>query len=330
MYAEHFNDRDMGEHLHKHLFPRPSLSAQCNFPVPYDCESDLVFFLLEHQYSKKNLSLSVLKGQDSILAKLLKSCPFLDVHLAILVRHTVKNDDYSASCHDYSDCCDDRQDPDDEDDELHVEFEHWINSNNTVLELQGLEVDYESQMIGDQSKLLKPTAPVRETKEYMQREERFLERWYDQAVLVAWPKCQTSRIYLKYNFNSVLSQLEAHIQPLELMPFSCHSLPLNKDGALEDLQKVLAFCRTDPWSVWQESPAKESQRAERLLKLCTGLEAKKEGLALLDLLGDFYSHRWQAFYEGIQDDGVAEAIAEFVCRVGGKIPLILWLLLNGT
>lgn len=307
---ENYCDRDM-DHWgwHKRLFPRPSSMAQCNFQPPQECESDLVFFLLDHQYNKNNLSFSVLKEQDSVLARLLKSCPFLDVHLASLVQHTLKNDDYSG-------CCDDHRDPDYEDYDLYVALEHWINSNNTVLELEGLQVDYESQMIGDQSKLLKPAGPVKKRKEYMLRDERYLERWYDQAVLVAWPKSQTNHIYLKYNFNAVLSQLEAHIQPyFELMPLSC---PLKKDCALENLHKVLDFCRTDPWIVWQESPAKESRRAERLLKLCTGLAAKKEGLDLLDLLGDSYLYGFQSFYEGIQDDGVAEAIAEFVCRVGGK------------
>ena len=95
----------------------------------------MIFFVLDHQYNKSNLSFSSLKGQDSFLAQLLLNCQFLDVHLAIMVQY-VSQEDLSDEI------------------ERSFKIDHWINSKNTWVEFKDLGLHYESQMIGDSSKLL--------------------------------------------------------------------------------------------------------------------------------------------------------------------------------
>lgn len=75
----------------------------------------------------------------------------------------------------------------------------------------------------------------------------------------------------------------------------------------------------------ETNPPKTERKGEftlKLLQLCTTLRAREQGLALLKVLGtDFAtsSSRGQqtTTYEGIQNEDVAKAIAEFECEVTG-------------
>ena len=132
----------------------------------------MIFFVLDHQYNKSNLSFSGLKGQDSFLAQLLLKCQFLDVHLATMVQY-VSQEDLSDAI------------------ERSFKIDHWINSKNTLVEFKDLGRHYESQMIGDTSKLLEPVfAPDEEKEGYSE-----VHRWYNHTVLVAWPKHESTSIY---------------------------------------------------------------------------------------------------------------------------------------
>ena len=262
-----------------------------SFRAARKCESDAIFFLLEHKYSKPSLGFYGLKGQDYLLAQLLQSFSFLDVHLAVIVQKITKNED----------------DEDEEYIERDFEIGNWVNSNNTLIELEGLRLNYQSQLVGDESKLMNPVGnPVQRKQQYTGNAGTEVERWYHQAVLVAWPKQQTTRIYLEYSFDTVFGNLERQAMPKSI-PFS-HSI--SKEDSIGDLREILDFCRTQPWNTWQ---VPGSKRVLRLLKLCTHLDAKKEGLAVLDLL---------SCNGGIEDYEMAEAIAEFECRVAGKLILL--------
>ena len=242
----------------------------------------MIFFALDHKYTKKSLSFSGLKGQDRLLAQLLQSCSFLDVHLSIVVQRISGG-----------------YDPDDGHEEVHersFDLCHLINSINIPIELPGLEIDYKTQLIGESSRFLKPKDPIREEEDQMGNEATSVERWYHQAVLIAWPKYRTSRIYLKYNFDSILALLEGQVISKQEL--------VNKEESIEELRKLLKFC------IWNGSASSDSDRAYRLLILCTYLKARPEGLSLLDVFGK---------KEGICDDRVAEAIAEFECRVAGNL-----------
>ena len=61
---------------------------------------------------------------------------------------------------------------------------------------------------------------------------------------------------------------------------------------------------------WKQRDNEDSDKALRLLKLCIHLNAKAEGLLLLELVGK---------EEGIRDEQVSEAIAEFECSVAGNL-----------
>ena len=224
-----------------------------------------------------------------MLTQLLQSCSFLDVHLAIVVQ--IQKGGY---------------DPDVGHEEVHertFDFSHLIDSSNLPIELPELKVDYKSQLIGNSKKFLNPEDPVREEEEG--NEATTSERWYHQAVLIVWPKNNTNRFYFKFNFDSMLSRLEG-----KAFSRSTNLLP-SKEESIEHLRKLLDFCNFEPRRTWRQRDVDSSSedKALRLLKLCTHLNAKAEGLLLLDMV---------AKEEGIRDEQVAEAIAEFECRVAGK------------
>ena len=274
-------------------------------------EPDLIYFLLNHKCSSyTNVKFSELEGQDYLLALLLQSCPDFDVHLAVIEQHTSKSE-YDEE--ENYDC------------KRSFEIGLWTNTNNTPIELHGLDVNLKSQIVGSFSKLLNltNTPPAKETKVHTGDEGRETNRWYYHLVLVVWPKCQTNRIYFKYNFNGMLSLLEKQVQPtLEAFTHRC-----SREDSLEDLRKLLHFCHVEPWIAWKEPAADEARRIVRLLNLCIVLEAKAEGLFLLDLLGKEFVHQGATFYEGIRNHQVAEAVAEFECRVGGTCRYD-WVIIN--
>ena len=258
-----------------------------------------LFFVLDHQYSKPNLKFSTLEGQDRFLAELLRSCPFLDVHLAIAVQHISTSREY-----------DEEKDEEYVKKERSFEIDHFINADNTLIDVEGLKLDYQSQMVGDNSKLLSPTcSPIEkeeeEEVEYSYCDSMETELSYHQAILFLWPKGRTARIYLKHSFDSVLNDLERRAVQ-NSAPFS---YSINREDVIRDLRKILGFCKTEPLSQLRKAAATERNRALRLMKLCNHFGLKKEGLALLSLLDND---------GGILSDLVAEAIAEFECRVAGK------------
>ena len=278
---------------------------RCSFEKPEHLEKELIYFVLEHKYDKSSLSFSKLEGQDHVLAQLLQSCSFLDVHLAVIIQHVWKQEDEKDE---YAD--------------MHFKIGDWINSQNIHIDLPNLQVNFKSQIIGDILKLTNPVGePDVEDEKPDSDYERIImvNREYHHTILVAWPKQRTSTIYLNYSFNSFLRQLERQVLA-EQMPFS-HSV--SRDNTIMDLQTILEFCLTRPLSIWlvqekeNEEPSwrrkktlvKEDCVALRLLKLCIHLRAKTEGLTLLNLLAEG---------EGIRNVAVAEAIAELECQLIGN------------
>ena len=72
----------------------------------------------------------------------------------------------------------------------------------------------------------------------------------------------------------------------------------------------------EPQKVWTPSLETNSEVILRLLHLCTALRAREEGIALLKLLGsDPIMYRP---FDGIQNECIAKAIAEFECQITGK------------
>lgn len=76
------------------------------------------------------------------------------------------------------------------------------------------------------------------------------------------------------------------------------------------------------WSEWNEQGKRKGELAPRLLRLCIALQAREEGLALLKILGSNFVcgagiSKAESF-EGIQNEQVAQTIADFECQVSGK------------
>ena len=273
------------------------------YDKPNYSEPNLIYFVLDYNYDKKTLSFAGLKGRDSQLARLLQSCSFLDVHLAVVKHSAWKQLD----------------DPDEQADHS-FDIIDWIDSQENRIDLANLKVDFNSQIIGDFSKLLNPfDEPDKEDETPLEDCERIMmiNRKYYQFLLVAWPKCETADIYLRYNFYAFLLLIERRVSMISGKAQFSDSRS-SRSAAIEDLRKILVF-----YAKTSHNPAQESLKWNngivsrttlRLLKLCTRLEAKNEGLAVLNLL---------AKEEGISDDQVAAAIAEFQCNVAGMIIFFL-------
>lgn len=75
--------------------------------------------------------------------------------------------------------------------------------------------------------------------------------------------------------------------------------------------------------MWDAVPVVQAERTRRLLKICQDLQARKEGLLLLDLLGrDVYKSPKDetdssVFYEGVGNSAIARCIVELVLNTGG-------------
>ena len=260
---------------------------------------------MDYKYDKKTLSLLGLKGRDAHLARLLQSCSFLDVHLAVVAHSVWKQEG----------------DPDDQANQ-NFEITDWIDSHGNHIDLTNLKVEFKSQIIGDFSKLLNLIgAPDEEDENPDEDNEKILiiNRKYYHFLLVVWPKHQTTDIYLRYNFFAYLLQLERRVSMIS-GKLQLSGFPISRLAAIEDLRKILDFCANSPRHVW--NPTKESRNWNngiktvkrsrttlRLLKLCSRLKAKNEGLAVLANL--------LAKEEWICDNRVVAALAEFQCNVAG-------------
>jgi 16S rRNA A1518/A1519 N6-dimethyltransferase RsmA/KsgA/DIM1 with predicted DNA glycosylase/AP lyase activity len=88
-----------------------------------------------------------------------------------------------------------------------------------------------------------------------------------------------------------------------------------RQSVRSDLRQLVSFCRAEPQRAWTTSDLGKGELTLRLLRFCTSLQAFEEGFQLLKILGsDFDSEN----FEGIQNEQVAQAIADFVSQVTGK------------
>ena len=103
----------------------------------------------------------------------------------------------------------------------------------------------------------------------------------------------------------MLNDLERRAMP-KLVPFS---RSVSREDSIEDLCEILEFCQNELRATFKKAAATQSFRSLCLLKICIHLRTKDEGLILLEILGA---------NEGIPNDEVAEAIADFECQGSGK------------
>lgn len=101
---------------------------------------------------------------------------------------------------------------------------------------------------------------------------------------------------------------------------------LAREQLSRDLHQIIAFWCAKPQRVWIEDPDLENgELTLRLLRLCITLRTREGGLALLNAIGSDFNSPTSAedgsnslqLFEGIQNERVAQAIAEFSCQVSG-------------
>lgn len=148
----------------------------------------------------------------------------------------------------------------------------WRNSSGFPVKLN-LQLDVKTQLVGSAGSLM---ASVEEV-----------------SVLVIWPRKESFNIYCRYGFDSILDRMEG--------PLFTSASP-NLADLKTDLNRAVAYCKENPQTL-------TTHRILRLFHLCTVLEAKEEGLTLLNLIG---------VVEGIRDKRVSKSIAVWESTVCGS------------
>jgi len=258
-------------------------------------EQDLLFYVLEGNYYNEKLDFNQLNSGDRIIADLLRRCPFLEVHLAVVTQQTIHcpNDKGEPSC------------------TTKFAIGNWINTKNLPqVNYEGIKINFFEQMVGDSDEFRIPTRrPFNEEKDV-----NSTTRQYNLPVLVLWPKHQTDRIYCQYGFQSILGRVESQLGATWLtdLPTIFSRIP-NRTDLINDLRLALEYCRSQPLVTLKPVTGLHAKSgALRLLEFCNSLRAREEGLSLLQLLGTT---------EGVPDEKVAKTVANFVHTVTGKTSL---------
>ena len=298
-------------------------------------KEDVLYFVLQEKYDPNTFKFDLLRGKDRNLALLLQSCPFLEVQLAMV---TLTGENIESFCrggfwgisHPRSES-------------LSTEISRWMDSNDVSRNLT-LGIDWYEQRVGPIRKLLSTDGvPDRMDRERRGEEENDEDEEDDSEededddeisvnrtqhfhnyILVIWPKHQTFQMYCRYGIHSLLDRMER-----KLGSASSSQAGNVRQEIVRELQKIISFCCTEPrkawseeWEEWDEDDDKKKGKLTlRLLRLCTALRAREEGLALLKILGsdiDSNDHYNQICFEGVQNECVAQAIVEFECKITGK------------
>lgn len=243
--------------------------------------SDMLVFLLEHEYTLSDLSFFGLKGQDLSLARLLSCSSFLDVHLAIM---TQQKDEKNIGL-----------------------LEHWINSSNILIPFKGIRINVREQLIREFQKT---------DRKFIQEDDQssdFVDKPSRQAVLVIWPVHRSFRMHCLYAFDTLLDQLELQfqtsshqktIQTLRQILSFCRAEPLTVFD--------------DSTAIRGERTSRLLQICVSLRARQEGLDLLE--LLGMDYVNPDKCRRGkEILYEGVQSHQVAQLIAEFECRVSGNI-----------
>ena len=273
------------------LFLKPTGEKQPeNDDDPYHrdhANEEGLFFFLKNKYANlTKLKWSSLKGRDCWLGLLFRCCPSVDVHLTVVEQKFEET--WSPA---YK-----------KDDPLLTTSSNWIHPEIGPVHMSGMNGYPRGRLIDKKLTMHemppKSRKPDREEKENGKR-VRFS---YFTPALCVWPKKESFRMYSKYGFDTLLDLIES-----------------SRDDGLDNLCKLLDVVNSNPAQVWRDAETGGAERAGRLLRFCLKLDAKEQGLRLLGLLNaEFSTNNGQKTFEGIRDDRVALAVAEFECRVAGK------------
>jgi len=284
-----YNGKTLADASRSNTSPDSTVPDEESFNFQME-ETLLLWFPLEDNYSA-TVSFHDLKGLDRLRAHILSFFNFIDVHLAVVQSNPSIN------------CCD-RENTLSCSTAIEVVLRPIYNSFLQCPRKSQLHPS--TQLMGSFSPLLDSS----DTKNTINSTLR--------TVLVIQPRFYSLYRNCFLQFDAVLNYLEFELKSAVKDENTRHQL-------ISTLQQMLHFCRREPSLVFQSS----SKRTYRLMDLCVELRAKDEGLFLLELLAQDFCldsnddctnsiDLSETFFEGVRDQQVAKAIADFECRACGN------------
>ncbi len=183
-------------------------------------------YLLEHDYTKKNLHFTNLKGRDKEVVDFLQGArdahgnPLFVVCLMLMSKHET-----GSPCHDhYGDrrrFHDDDTESDAEDqvmdevDYTEVDTNHWIGPDDKQLSDFRLDFDMEESLLTDEDEdeIFSEDPSHKEYESYTGNAGPTLEYWYYRGAAVFWPRSMNVNIMKSAGMSFMLSYLETAPHP---------------------------------------------------------------------------------------------------------------------
>ncbi|CAM6088083.1 unnamed protein product [Calypogeia fissa] len=270
---------------------------------------------LQHKYTEENLSFGCLKGDDSIMANVLKECrdqnreKWLELYLCLVTKHQSGKPRRPAykSRRSYYDSCDSDEDYHMEDTEETIKFKKWIGEDDKPLSkiLEDLDVDLETEVvIGKGMGPFDSKPNDTEYEAYLGNSGPRLEYWYHTAMLVAWPKSLSISVACEASFSGAMEFLENKVEI-----------------SREQVHQVVCFCENNSEQVWgvEKNSANDSV-TPRLLRLCVRANTLGDVLQILHVLAvDHTDSEDRKFKIGVRNFEVANAIASAVEKFGWEV-----------
>lgn len=280
------------------MCPRPSTSenqeesSEGNLSdhsfLEWTLKEKILFIILKEEYEEKSLAFELLRGQDRVLVEHLLNCGFLDVHLAMA---NSKNKSESVN--------------QEKGEELgSIAISTFIDSNDVTRNLS-FDLDWNKHFVELIQLNKEKEAYFEKCKEKVELSKRNLHN----GVIVIWPKHHSVPIYCQFGLPSLLIRMG------QMLNSSQNWKDETRQSVKSDLQQLVSFCRAEPQRAWTTPGLGKGELTLRLLRFCITLRAREEGLDVLQLLGSNFDSE---NFEGIQNDQVAQAIADFVSQVTGK------------
>ena len=175
----------------------------------------------------------------------------------------------------------------------------WVNSSISIPQFQNFNVlDFTKHLVGDiKTSLFKTEGSSSECLH---------------PVLIIQPKRQSIRRCCSSHFDVLLAHLESRL-------LSDGESSLMRMHSTACLEQVISYCQTEPLKVWDVPSTKASERIRRLFNICRKLQAQKEGLLLLDIVGKGFPNN----FNPLATSSIARTIVGMIVNAGGKIFTIL-------
>lgn len=186
---------------------------------------------------------------------------------------------------------------------LFFQISQWIYSSISVPQLKRYSLDSTKQLIGKlESHLFSGVNSKRK---------------FCYPVIVIQPRHQSILRCCASQFDLMLDHLESRLS-------SDGSSRLMRLQSSRSLGHTIDYCRSKPLNVWDVADAEAAERTRRLLKICQDLQAQKEGLCLLKLIGQDVPKMVgkdppHMFYEGVRNETVARSIVDMLFHAGGNL-----------